>query len=141
MKTGYGKILAIAAPTLWAAIVFVLHVVKIPSENQPKINIPHADKIVHFIMFSVLAFLIWRSVIYFKGKKMLKHAIMVVVICLAYGAAMEWLQGLAGTGRESDCFDWFADGIGAVSGVALASTSLLSIFFGHQIGKAAQNTL
>lgn len=133
--------MAIAAPTMWAAIVFVLHVVKIPSQSQPKINIPHADKIVHFIMFAVLGFLIWRSVTFFVGKKLLKHALMSVLICLAYGAAMEWLQGFFGNGRESDYFDWIADGIGAICGVGVASTSILSILFSHQIGKTTQNSL
>lgn len=127
--------MAIAAPIIWAAIVFLLHVVKIPSEHEPRISIPHADKVVHFAMFSALSFLMWRSAMFFGKRRTVAQWLVVMLFCLAYGASLEWYQGISGADRDSDFYDWIADLIGTLSGLGVAATKAFSIFFRHQLRK------
>lgn len=130
---------AIAAPILWAAIVFLLHVVKIPQEQSSRWNVPHADKVVHFTMFGILSFLCWRSWMFLKEKRNQLQWMVVFIISVSYGALLEWIQSVSGTERDSDFFDWLADLSGTAIGLWLASTQLLSILFGHQFRETSKD--
>lgn len=102
-----------AAPWLWAAIVFVLYA--IPG-NKLRVNSPlffeGFDKIVHFGMFSTLAFLAQLSA----------HRIgwFRILACACYSALLEGLQGMLFTERSSDWFDFFANNIGIAVGSLVA---------------------
>lgn len=65
------------------------------------------DKVVHMVLFGILAFLLMRSRV--EGKP---SVWMILLFCLAYGASDE-LHQLAVPGRYSSLYDWIADGIGA----------------------------
>lgn len=133
----FKKRLIIAAPFVWAAIVFILHVVPIKPEREPRFKIPHLDKVVHFIMFFVLAFLMFKA---FKAalqtvKLNSKLIGLIAIISLAYGASMEFLQGSFFNERDSDIMDWLADSAGTFAGLWLASTPLLSGLFQTELRK------
>lgn len=62
-----------------------------------------------------------------------------MLICLSYGAALEWIQSVSGTSRDSDIFDWLADFAGTIFGLWIAQTRFLSILFRHEFRKPSEN--
>lgn len=124
-------------PALWAVIVFALHLVKVDIDPEREKLIPHADKLVHYGMFAVLAFLLVRSWKFHNSNVKIKSLVFIVIICLLYGGLMEYLQSLSNGRRDGDVLDWFADVAGSISGVLFARTTCLSLFFSHKIRKPA----
>lgn len=133
------RFISIAAPAIWAAIVFILHVIKIDMDPDRVPKIPHADKLVHFAMFGALSFLICRSVIYhIQVKPDTKLRIVIFLVCIGYGAALEKIQGIMPSARDSDLYDWFADIAGSAFGIMIALTGLISfVFRHHQVRKSS----
>jgi VanZ family protein len=132
----FKKRLLIAAPFVWAAIVFILHVIPIKPDREPSFRIPHADKVVHFIMFCTLSFLAYRAVLtHYSNRPVFRKIVVIILICISYGALMEFLQGNYFNERDSDFFDWFADTIGTFCGLWLASTQFLMPLFRFQLRK------
>lgn len=127
----------IAAPFVWAAIVFILHVIPIKPDSEPRFKIPHLDKAVHFTMFFVLSFLVYRAILVTRNfiKPQIKQLVAIVLFCMLYGALMEWLQGNFFNERDGDIYDWFADTAGTFIGLWLASTSFLGGIFNVQLRK------
>jgi VanZ family protein len=82
------------------------------------IGIPHNDKVVHFLMYGVLAILLLWAL---EVKKMHCALVLGIVLgCFAYGALMEVLQLVAIVGhREFSWADMVANGLGAVVAVVL----------------------
>lgn len=109
----------IAASWIWAAIVFVLHVVQIESEGNRRKLIPHLDKVVHFTMFAVLAFLMYRA-LSSKTLQQGRNMLLIFFVCMAYGAAMEYVQAAYFVGRDGDPLDWFADLTGTICALVFA---------------------
>ncbi len=135
------RIWAITAPSLWAVIVFFMHVIHVDQQRVSTFKIPHADKIVHLTFFLVLAFLISRAQKLFYPNAGRLSVLFALIICAVYGGVLEWLQSQLENNRMSDWKDWLADVAGACIGVLLARKKILSIFFGHQVGKAHQDFL
>lgn len=109
----------IAAAWIWAAIVFALHVVQIDSDQARKKRIPHLDKVVHFAMFSILAF-VWVHALRNKIHGIGRVLLLVFFICMAYGALLEYAQGAWFVGRDCDALDWMADMVGTIMALAAA---------------------
>jgi VanZ family protein len=109
----------IAVTCIWAAIVFLLHVVQIESEQKRQHLIPHADKVIHFTMFAILALGVRLSASLSAWKRG-RAELLAFFVCMAYGACLEYLQGTALIGRDCDPLDWFAD----ISGACLALVGL-----------------
>ncbi len=63
--------------------------------------------------------------------------ILLCLLCIGFGAAMEILQGMLPTKRDKDVFDWLADIAGTVLGLVFATTQLLPYVFRHEIRKPA----
>lgn len=131
------KFWSIAMPLCWAVVVCVLHLMKVDIDPDKQRLIPHLDKIVHFGMFMTLAFLLFRSMLFHRMRSGLKTMIITAVICLSYGALLEFLQSLSGGQRDGDIYDWLADLIGTTTGILIATTPVLPLFFRHQIRKTA----
>jgi VanZ family protein len=76
--------------------------------------LPHADKMVHFGMYTVLTFLVfytWPEK--FQSKYMQLIPLLVVVM---WGTGMELLQGIGGYGRQFSHFDILANILGFFPG-------------------------
>jgi VanZ family protein len=118
--------MTIAATSIWAAIVFFLHVVQIDSPVKKKKLIPHLDKAVHFVMFAVLAYgLMWS---FSKARTWTSRAaLLTFFICMAYGASLEYLQGAYFVGRDSDPLDWFADMLGTLTAILIVRRQMFKI--------------
>ncbi len=101
-------------PVLWAAVILVG--TSWPSISVGPDDILGLDKLVHFTMYGVLAFLVMRvSPARSSGVRI---ALVVLGLC-AFGAADEWHQGFI-DGRSSSGLDWIADTLGVLTGVAVA---------------------
>jgi VanZ family protein len=118
------KNIAIAAPCIWAAIVFWLHVGRMPHSEDTSWLPPHSDKLIHFTLFFTLAFLLARTWIFIGQPKRRSLFVSIVLLCLTYGSVLEWIQSHLSY-RGADIFDLFADGLGSVFGIWLALTHLL----------------
>lgn len=93
-----------------------------PVEEKDIHLFPHADKVVHLLMFmgAVVAYAAdrWRMRLRVSGIRM----IFVCVAAIILGGLIEIAQGLMGAGRSGDYLDLLADGIGAITGVAIVLT-------------------
>ncbi|WP_051279845.1 VanZ family protein [Hellea balneolensis] len=75
--------------------------------------IPHLDKVLHLIVYAVLAggiAIAWPKL----------SRLSVFWVCVIFGAALEVAQGLIGTGRTASLWDGLANTLGAGLGVYAA---------------------
>jgi VanZ family protein len=75
---------------------------------------PHADKVVHFGMYSVLTFLVfytWPEKFQARYRQLIP-----LLVVIMWGSAMEILQGLGGYGRHFSHFDILANILGFFPG-------------------------
>jgi VanZ family protein len=100
---------------IWSAFVFVVLMIpgnKLP--NEKLIPIPHFDKLVHFLLFGVFAYL-WD--LYLRKResfiKERKRALLILFIIFMYGLLLEYLQLFIG--RKFDVIDLISD----MSGILL----------------------
>jgi VanZ family protein len=121
----YRKIFTSLWPAiLWSALIFVLMILpgnSIPDEGI--FSIPHLDKIVHVIIF---AGFVWLWVLYFRNnqKENKGTVFKIVLVAIAYGVLMEYVQKYFIPNRSFDVFDIVADTIGAiVSALVIRNTS------------------
>ena len=99
-----------APPILLGFIIFYLS-----SRPSPQIgpNIPHIDKLFHFIIYSVLAILIWRGLYYASSPFFKKRAVLFAIIfTVLYGITDEIHQSFLPY-RCCDLFDLLSDAFGA----------------------------
>ena len=100
--------------TLWTLLIFILCF--IPAREVPDLDIPLADKWVHFILFGVFSFLWLLSIKEFR----LHHLVIVLICSIVLGWLVEYIQGaLTFLGRSQDNMDTLADGIGGLLGVVV----------------------
>jgi aminopeptidase YwaD len=110
---------------LWAAVILALTLSPAPELPQVKwITIPHADKIVHAVLFGVLYILLMRGLMKQRAPDVYsRYVLWTIVIVILYGAATEILQAILPTGRDADVMDWLAD---------CAGTGLAFILYGFR---------
>lgn len=90
-----------------------------PSDNLPSEgmmpDIPHLDKLVHFFIFAVLAFLIASIATITNKLSALKSFLLVVIIAFSYSALLEtgqlWVEG-----RSFDNADIITNLAGCIAG-------------------------
>lgn len=104
---------------LWAAVIFASS--SIPGRNIPKISIPNADKIAHFLIFMVFCALTDRAIKFQDRFPLLAkhHLVFSVLITITYGVIDEGHQ-LFVPNRDASLNDLAADGIGALLYVGAA---------------------
>ena len=100
---------------------------------------PHADKVVHIMMFGGLVFAmvvdreLWRNRRYQQSgrlpRKGLGSLLCFVAVATLLGGVIELLQGWMGMGRGCDPADFFADGAGATLS-AMVSPRVASVLLG-----------
>jgi VanZ family protein len=73
-----------------------------------------ADKLVHFVLYSVLGALVARAVA--VGRPSVRVAVCVVIVLSAWGALDEWHQRFI-DGRTADVADWMTDTAAVIVGV------------------------
>lgn len=86
-------------------------------------DIPHGDKIVHFIFYSMAAFL---GVFYFWEQRkwaveLRSSLVLTFFLTLVFGIIIEIIQYSFTTDRQGDPFDVLANGIGSLWGIFIAN--------------------
>ena len=108
-----------AAQWIWAAFVFVVHVAPVDTERVSRFDFPFADKWIHGVLFFLLAAI---SLLARDSKREIRRSILMIALgCAVYGACLEWVQYSFTDERSCDVFDWMADFLGAVTGLAAAA--------------------
>lgn len=99
---------------IWALLIFILCF--IPGKEFPDVNIPMADKWVHFILFAVFTFL-WMCA---RPSLRISALLLAFAAGTAFGWLVEELQGLLSfLGRSKSIKDIYADCIGSGIGLLL----------------------
>lgn len=101
----------------WAALIFGLSSRSDVPEPGAWWIPPHADKVVHALLFAVLA---WAIALALRCSRFSwkSAAFIAWISASAYGATDEWHQRSV-PGRSPDVLDWVADTVGAASVFAL----------------------
>jgi VanZ family protein len=106
-----------AAALGWCAAIFALSAQRdVPGGFLE--NIPHIDKIVHFLLYAALGALTF-NVLRGEGRVSLKRyaLILAMVWAAVYGASDEFHQHFV-PGRHVELADWLADTLGGAAGAA-----------------------
>jgi VanZ family protein len=102
---------------LWALCIYISS--SIPSTRLPNVGILNADKVVHFLVFFVLAWLLDRSLRNVRLPWVARHHLaLTVALTTVYGALDELHQAFV-PGRNSSLLDLSADVGGALIFVAI----------------------
>jgi VanZ family protein len=82
----------------------------------PTVQIPHIDKLVHFIMYFSFGLVLIHDGLHFSKIHLshLKLIFISIIVVIGWGAALEVLQRIPGLHRSSDFFDFLANTAGAV---------------------------
>jgi VanZ family protein len=100
--------------------VFIVSLYPIQESSTISIfNIPHADKIVHFLMYALLSF-----IMIFEQRKVMKKSIRITVLyvfilCFLTGSVLEFVQEYLIPGRDGNVFDIMANTVGILFGLTL----------------------
>ncbi len=109
------------AAILWSILILVICLM--PSGTVPGLGLFsrfHLDKVVHAILYGVLAFLLVKAFA-IDGRPLRKGTlIFAVLVSIAYGAAIELLQEIPILRRSAEWGDLLADAGGAILGAAMA---------------------
>ncbi len=101
-----------------AIIIIVLSLVPIHSDNSGGfLNFEHADKVVHFILYLGLTFIIFYEMTRYKSG-VLPLLFIPVLISFSYGGIIEILQ-IFQPGRSGEIFDLLADLAGGLIAIPL----------------------
>lgn len=102
-------------PLVWAGVILLG--TSLPQEAVP-IQTSRIDKILHFGIYSVFAFLLTRQIS--VGFRLWQSVVLAIAFSMAFGAFDEWHQQLI-PGRSTELADWIADSIGAAVGASVAA--------------------
>jgi hypothetical protein len=108
---------------LWTGLIFYLLSMDTSGAGELSLlKIYGIDKLIHFVLFAILAFL-WGA--YFIDKEAglsNKIACLIIVLASVYGMGMEYYQQYF-TNRSFSYWDGLADAIGSVAGAWAAKKS------------------
>src|SRR5258705_12282796 len=101
---------------LWAVVILALTLSPAPAIPEVKwIYIPHADKIVHAVLFGVQYMLLMHGLMKQPASVTYsKYVVWSIVIVILFGALTEILQAILPSGRDADVMDWLADCVGTL---------------------------
>ena len=97
-------------PIAWAVLIFTAS--SFSTSGLPP-TFPHADKVAHFIIYGILALLLYRALHGERKFGPLAAMLLSVLLASVYGALDEFHQYFVPT-RSTDVADWMADTLGAL---------------------------
>lgn len=95
---------------LWVVTILVLSLM--PARNVPVVGVWNADKLVHAGMYFALALLMLKS--HWLSLASLKYLLLVALVCVGFGASIEYLQEHCTTDRHFDSLDIVANTLGVL---------------------------
>jgi VanZ family protein len=99
---------------LWAFFILSASVLATPKVEGVKL-FPHADKIVHFILYGILTFLM----ITYRKEKFVDESKLIVLITFFWGFTIELLQHYCTINRQFELLDLGANILGIIFVVVL----------------------
>lgn len=106
-----------APPLAWA--VFILVLTSLPGVVFAGIRAPtNTDKLVHFTLYAILGLLAARAALAARPRG---WTVVVVLLVVAFLAALDELHQHFIPSRDMDVHDWMADTIGAIVGITIAA--------------------
>ena len=107
-----------AAKFVWAAFVFIIHLVPVDRDEIQRFDFPYADKWIHGFLFFILAALAFLATS--QRRSVFSAFAIVFVTCIAYGGSLEIIQYTFTEERSGDILDWLADATGTLAGLGVA---------------------
>ena len=105
---------------IWTALVIVASV--LPGNALPSsgVNIPHFDKLVHFVMYAGVV-LFWLNYIKELNSNIQMHKVVFVIVLAGFlmGLIMEFIQHYYIKNRYFEYLDLIANGFGCIFGGAI----------------------
>lgn len=96
------------------AITLLLILTLLPADGLPKVQLfPHADKVVHALMFGLVAVAVFWDRSRIRSKASLRTYFITGLSITLLGGIIEILQNALDIGRSGDVADWLADAAGA----------------------------
>jgi VanZ family protein len=98
--------------------VIMVYLLFSPSSGLPKtgmLDFPHADKLVHGVMFAILSF-VYAFDSEVAGRNLYKAALLFSAIGLAFAALSEYIQHAFIPGRYGNVYDLLSDVAGIILG-------------------------
>lgn len=101
------------------SVIFYLSILRMPAvHNLPRI--PFADKVVHFLMYCVLSWLVCRDMSRHQPTFTIsRYLLFALLLPISYGGLIEWLQGSYFPPRTTDIADFLANSVGSVAAFIL----------------------
>jgi VanZ family protein len=101
---------------LYAGLIFLGS-----SLPQSQIHIPFSikDKVLHFIEYGIMGYLLMRSAIRWSDNMRAMTLILLVILAGSVYAASDEIHQYFVPGRSCDIYDWLADVMGLVSGITI----------------------
>lgn len=99
---------------LWGIVIFVLSLMPGGNADKMMFGIPHFDKIGHFGMYAVWAFLVFSAL---SGKRLRFAFFFTLVLCGLSGVLLEFGQYYLASGRSFEVADMVANALGAIAGL------------------------
>ncbi|NQT95799.1 MAG: VanZ family protein [Candidatus Omnitrophica bacterium] len=98
----------------YCALIFIFSSMPKPPEVIPLF--PHADKVLHFIEYTILGFLVIRALAFSnKDQKALNLRVMAITLAVLYALSDEFHQSFV-PNRHADILDLISDSLGAFIG-------------------------
>ncbi len=101
---------------LWGAIILVLSLMPGGQADRMMFGIPHFDKIGHFGMYTVWAFLVFYAFSGITGMTSSRGFLYSLLVCGLTGVVLEFGQYYLATARSFELADMVANAAGAVGG-------------------------
>lgn len=113
----------------WLVFITLLSLFSFKDTDDTGIEIPHIDKVIHFIFYTVFAVL---GCLYLKEQKkesfqLNREVLKMLGIAILYGIAIEILQDLMPFDRAAEILDVLANTLGAIFGSLLIKKYLSRI--------------
>ena len=90
------------------------------SDNTPFINIPHLDKLAHFIMYAILSAFLLQGISLFRNQlNPFINILYTAGIVIIYGVFIEYIQMTYVSYREGDLLDILFNSAGCLCGIVL----------------------
>lgn len=118
---GIGKLHWIL-PVLWGVLISILSLMPAGQIGMQLFGIPYIDKIGHFGMYGVWAFLIYRSMLSLEGMSGVQTFWFTMAIAASIGIMLEIGQHFFHTGRVFEIWDMIANLAGSLLGTFVAQS-------------------
>ena len=86
---------------IWAGVIFFLCAIPSDSIPDPKLNIPHLDKVVHFGMFFIMSIFLCSELRYQTRLSLQKIYLIAIGFSFIYGDLSKFFNSNISTGAET----------------------------------------